>query len=143
MQSRGLQYMDLLRTRSEVIRTIKTLGQLTVALRTEGFNLQHSVYLRLIPRNQSTYEGKQHVKTTQQDSQRLQLELAGLLGPEEVSFVSQDDKSKVPIGLTAANKHAPLHIHLDYLVTLPDHDYVIAPQHKLISVIGAMEIKKN
>ena len=74
---------------SEVIRTIKTLDQLTAALRTEGFNLQRSsVYLRLIPRNQATHEGKQHVKTApvklaraqnsehkQQDSQRLQLDI--------------------------------------------------------------------
>lgn len=35
-------------------------------------------------------------------------------------------------------------MHLEYQVTLPDHDYVIAPNHKLIpSVIGSMEIKKN
>ena len=69
-------------------------------------------------------------------------ELAGLLGPEEVSFLSQDDKCKVPIGLTAASKLAPMLMHLDYLVALPDHDYVTAPRHKLIpSVIGTMAIK--
>ena len=38
------------RRRSEVIRTVKTLDQLTAALRREGFYLQRSsVYLRLIP----------------------------------------------------------------------------------------------
>ena len=151
--------------RSELIRTVKTLDQLTAALHIEGFNLQRSsVYLRLIPRNQITREGKRHVKTAPvrlvraQNSEhkehpstrfakatiRYLEELAGLLGPEEVSFLSQDDKCKVPIGLTAANKQAPLLMHLDYLITLPDHDYVIASQHKLIpSVIGAMEVKKN
>ena len=31
-------------------------------------------------------------------------ELAAILGPAEITFHSQDDKAKVPIGLTAANK---------------------------------------
>ena len=52
------------RRRSEVIRTVKTLDQLTAALRSEGFDLQRSsVYLRLIPRNVRTIEGKKHVRT--------------------------------------------------------------------------------
>ena len=138
--------------RSEVIRTIKTLDQLTIALRAEGFNLHRSsVYLRLIPRNQATHEGKRHVKTAPVKLARAQNsehkghpatrsakatlgyleELAGLPGPEEVSFLSQDDKCKVPIGLTAANKQAPLLMHLDYLIALPEHDDVIALQHNL------------
>ena len=69
-------------------------------------------------------------------------EIAGFLGPDQVTFHSQDDKAKVPIGLTAANKQAPLLMHLEYKVQLPDHDYVIAKQHKLVpSVIGDMQIK--
>ena len=36
------------------------------------------------------------------------------------------------IGLPAARKQAPLLIHLDYKISLPDHDFVIAPGHKLI-----------
>ena len=52
------------RRRSEVIRTVKTLDQLTAALRSEGFDLQRSLgYLRLIPRNVRTIEGKKHVRT--------------------------------------------------------------------------------
>lgn len=48
----------------------------------------------------------------------------------------------MPIGITAANKQAPIMMHLEYLVTLPDHDWVVAERHKLIpSVYALMEIK--
>jgi len=48
----------------------------------------------------------------------------------------------VPIGITAANKQAPLLMHLDYKVTLPDHDWVVAGDHKLIpSVYAGINIK--
>ena len=52
-----------------------------------------------------------------------------------------DDKAKVPFGLPAAKKHVPLLMHLEYKVLLPDHDFTVGAQHKLIpSVIGVMEI---
>lgn len=51
-------------------------------------------------------------------------EIAGVLGPEQVFFISQDDKSRVPIGLTAANKQAPLLMDVEYKLTLPDHGWV-------------------
>ena len=35
-------------------------------------------------------------------------ELAGILGPIEVIFHSQDDKAKVPLGITAAKKQSPM-----------------------------------
>lgn len=70
--------------------------------------------------------------------------LASLLGPAQVVFISQDDKAKVPIGLTAARKQAPMMMHLEYRVKLPDHDWVVAPKHKLTpSVYGAMIIKER
>ena len=69
-------------------------------------------------------------------------EIAGFLSPEEVIFHSQDDKAKVPIGLTAANIQVPLVMHVEYKVKLPDHDFVIVKQHKLVpSVIGDMQVK--
>ena len=49
-----------------------------------------------------------------------------------LTFHSQDDKAKAPIEITAASKQAPLLMHKEYKVILPDHDYVVAPQHKLI-----------
>ena len=64
-------------------------------------------------------------------------ELPGLLVPGDVTFHSQDDKAEVPIGHRAASKEAPLLMYMKYKVTLLDHNYVIAPQHKLIlSVIS-------
>ena len=71
-------------------------------------------------------------------------ELAAILDPAEVTFHSQDDKTKVPIGLTAANKQAPMPMHMEYQVTLPDHDFIAAPKHKLIpSVIADMKLVKS
>ena len=153
------------RRRSEVIRTVRTLDDLTAALKKQGFHLSRSaVYLRHLPRNSATQEGKRHVKTVPVKLTRAQNdkhsthadtlfarasisnldELASLLGPQEVTFHSQDDKARVPIGLTAANKQAPLLMHMEYKVRLTDHDFVIAPRHKLVpSMIASMTVKKN
>ena len=49
-------------------------------------------------------------------------EVARFLGPEEVIFHSQENKARVPIGLTTGNKQAPLLMHVKYKVKLPDHD---------------------
>ena len=71
-------------------------------------------------------------------------ELAGILGPAEVTFHSQDDKAKVPIGLTSTSKQAPMFMHMEYQVTLPDHDFVVAPKQKLmLSIIGDMTLVKS
>lgn len=151
------------RRRTENLRSVKTLDELTEALTTCGYNISRSgVYLRLLPRRSDTKEGKRHVNTVpvrltraQTDSHKTHTdgkfamttiaymeELASVLGPQEVSFISQDDKARVPIGITAANKQAPLLMHLDYRVTLPDHDWVVAGCHKLIpSVYAGIVIK--
>ena len=69
-------------------------------------------------------------------------ELASLFGPALTSFVGQDDKAHVLIGITAANKQAPLLTSVKYKVQLPDHDFVIAAKHKLTpTVIGLREIQ--
>ena len=71
-------------------------------------------------------------------------ESTSLLGPNEVCFVSQDDKTRVPIGLTAANRHSPLLMHVEYRVSLPDHDWVVAAGHKLIpKVYAGIQIQSN
>ena len=71
-------------------------------------------------------------------------EIAAVLGPEEVTFHSIDDKAKVLIGITAAKKQTPLIMHMDYQVTLPDHEFVAGSKHKLIpSVIGGTEVVKS
>ena len=57
-------------------------------------------------------------------------ELAGLFGPHEVTFHSQDNKAKVLIGITAASKQALLLMHMEYKVISPDHNNVVALQHR-------------
>lgn len=151
------------RRRTENLRSIKTLDELTEALTANGYKISRSgVYLRLLPRRSDTKEGQRHANTVpvrlaraQTDSHTAHTdgkfamttiaymeELASVLGPQEVAFISQDDKARVPIGITAANKQAPLLMHLDYKVTLPDHDWVVAGGHKLIpSVYAGIVIK--
>ena len=123
------------RRRNEVIRTVKTLDQLTAALNREGYDLKRSsVYLHLLPRNAKTIEGKRHINTapvkllTAQNSKhadhisqyfarssiRSLEEIATVLGPDEVIFHSMDDKAKVPIGVTAANNQTQLLMHMEY-----------------------------
>ena len=53
-------------------------------------------------------------------------ELAGLLGPHEVTFHSEDDKARVLIRITAASKQALLQMHMEYNVILTDHNYIVA-----------------
>ena len=68
-------------------------------------------------------------------------ELANLFGPKAITFMSNDDKARVPLGLAAANLQAPILMHLEYKVTLPEHSFVVAPAHKLIpSVYGVFNI---
>ena len=148
------------RRRNEVVRAVKTLDQLREALNREGFELKRSsVYLHLLSRNHRSIEGKRHLTTApvklykSQNSKhashpstkfaraliRSLEELAAILGPPEVTFHSQDDKAKVLVGLTAANKQAPMLMHMEYQLKLPDHD-----KHKLIpSVNGDMKLVKS
>lgn len=52
------------RRRSELIRSCKTLDDLHTALQAQGFTLSRSAtYLRLLPRNSFSNEGKRHVTT--------------------------------------------------------------------------------
>ncbi len=52
------------RRRSQMIRTCRTLDDLHSAVTDAGFTLSRSAtYLRLLPRNSKTLEGKRHVKT--------------------------------------------------------------------------------
>lgn len=65
---------------------------------------------------------------------------ASLLGPSEAIFFSQDDKARlysVAIGIVAANKQAPILVHLEYQIHLPDNNWVVASGHKLIPSVYA------
>ena len=62
-------------------------------------------------------------------------EVAGFLCPEEVIFHSQDGKAKGSIRLTATNKQALLVMHIECNVRLPDHNFLIAKQQKLVALV--------
>ena len=117
----------------------------------------------MIPQRSNSLEGKRHVWTVPVKIQKatnnlrkkhvdvdftfankifLQ-EIATLFGPESVFVVSIDDTAKVPLGITAATRQAPLVImQMEYEVRLPDHDFVVASKHKLVpSVYAACEIQ--
>ena len=107
------------RRREDIFRTVRTLDQLTSALHNLGYAVKRgAVYLRLIPRCQSSIEGKKHVKTLPvklvrpqnnlhmrhpdrmfaAETSKAADDIANFLGPKVVAHVTQDDKSSVPIG---------------------------------------------
>jgi hypothetical protein len=56
----------------------------------------------------------------------------------------EEEYEKIPNGITAANKQAPILMHVEYQVRLPDHDWVVAERQKLIpSVVTAIEIGRD
>lgn len=150
--------------RSEAIRSCRTLDDLHTELNAAGFIISRSAtYLRLLPKRSNSIEGKHHVITVPVKLKRPESNLharhpdghfckASIFALEELAsclgtscfFLSQDDKCRVPIGLTACNKQSPLLMHLDYQVRLPDHDWVVAERHKLIpSVYAAVEVESE
>ena len=153
------------RRNTEIIRSIRSLDDLTEELNKLGYNLKRSaVYLRLQPRRVNSAHGKTHKTTVPvklvkaQNDQRANNpdrwfaamimqhteELAALLGGNSCISMGKDDKAHVPIGITAANKQAPLLMNLKYKVSLPDHDFVVASKHKLTpTVLGLRKIEDH
>lgn len=103
-----------------------------------GFKISKSAtYLRLLPRNSRTIEGRKHVETVPVRLSKAQTSLhknhvdqnfctttirsletvASILGPEQVIFLSQDDKARVLLGITAAKHQAPILMHMEYPVS--------------------------
>jgi hypothetical protein len=153
------------RRRIESLRVCMTLDDLTEQLREFNITLSRSaVYLRLLPRDASTNEGKKHHKCLPvkllrpQNSAHREHEdghfaattishlkdLCVLFGGQAVCFLSQDDKARVPLALPAASKQAPILMNVQYRVKLPDHDWMVGPRHKFIpSVYAFCEIKET
>lgn len=153
------------RRRCEALHSCRTLTDLHDRLIELGYQISRSAtYIRLLPKRYTILERKRHVITVPVKLSRPEADhhyahldqqfcnatirfletIASILGPHQVSFISQDDKARVPIGLTAANKQAPLLMHVEYCVSLPDHDWVLAAKHKLIpSVYAGCVIKEN
>lgn len=153
------------RRRTEVLNSCRTLDDLADKLKGMGFILSRSaLYIRLSPKSWNTLEGKRHVETVPVRLRRPQnnehrahpdtafakasvdclKELCSALGPFDVAVLSQDDKAKVPIGLPAAKKQSHLVMSMEYEIRLPDHDFVIANNHKLIpSVVAGLVVREN
>ena len=146
----------------EVFRTVRTLDDLHSKLRNLGFRLNRSVvYLSLVSRRGDSREGKRHVQTVPvkllRPENRLHkknvdkmfaktfiddmFENCKMVGLEAATFMSNDDKACVTLGLAAASLQAPILMHLDYCVRLPDHSFVVGERHNLIpSIYGLCEI---
>jgi hypothetical protein len=106
----------------------------------------------LLPHRAKSIDGRRHVYTAPVRLRRAQndehakhedghfatatiryiKDLVSIFGNDCVFYLSQDDKCKVPLGLPAARIQAPMLMHLDYRVQLPDHDWTVAPRHQLI-----------
>jgi hypothetical protein len=102
----------------------------------EGRRHHHTVPVRLLrPQNDARKENPDsHFACATNKHLR---NLAEMFGSKAVFVLSQDDKARIPLGLPAANKQAPILMHLEYKVRLPDHDWVVAPKHKLIPSVYA------
>ena len=70
-------------------------------------------------------------------------ELANLFGDNHVFFLYQDDKARVPRGLPISKKQTAILMHLEYKVTLTDHDFSIGEKHKLVPSVYAACLKKE
>ena len=60
------------------------------------------------------------------------------MGPKYCIVLSPDDIATVPIGIPAATNQQHVLMHLDYKVSLPDHQYVVASHHKLKPSVYAL-----
>ena len=144
--------------REDIFRTVKTLDQLTEALHGLGYAVKRgAVYLRLIPRYQNSIEGRKHVQTLPvklvrpqnnlrkghpdrmfaAETSKAADDIARFLGPDAVAHITQDDKSSVPIGRTAAKKQAPMLMSMRVRVRLPDHDFAVGSRHLLCPSVMA------
>ena len=130
------------RRRTDVLNSCKTHDDLHAALLKEGYILsRQALYLRLIPRQADSQEGKRHVRKVPVKLRKAKTNLRNRhvdtdftfsierqmrdivsLFRSDVFVLSVDDKAKVPIGVTAVTKQAPLIMHVSYENRLPDHD---------------------
>ena len=153
------------RRRTECLCSVSTWDDLQKELTKIGFNLSRSGLNHcLLPRRGNTSEEKKYVNTVPvkllnpENSLRKKkddgifaksfiddmFEVCQLFRPKAVFFMSGDDKTRVPLSLTAASLQASLLMNMEYKVKPKDHDFVVAPQHELIpSVYGICEVNRN
>ena len=148
--------------REDLFRTIKTLDDLHRELTKLGYKISRSgLYLRLLPRDSTTTEGRRHYNTVPvklvrpqnnlrkkhpdrmfaREGFRIGDDIAAHVGPDAALYLSQDDKSSVPLGVTAAKKQGSMLMALKVRVRLPDHDFKVGSRHLLTpSVITVCSI---
>ena len=121
-------------------------------------------FIRLLPKDVRHCDGKRRVKVVPVKLYRPQnnlrkkyvdchfaiasvkhaRELASLFLDKNVFFLSADDNTRVPLGLPVPKKWTAILIHFEYRVKLPDNDFLIGKEHKLIpSVYPAWEKNKD
>lgn len=153
-----------LRRREEVLRCCTILDDLHDQLQSFGYTLSGSAtYLWLLSRRSNTKQGNLYVKTVPVKLVKAQTtehkrhddtefctatiralnSLASYLGPKQACFVSQDDKCRVPLGMTICTKQGQILMHVQYRIQLPDHDWIIADRHKLIPSVYAILVIKE
>ena len=127
----------------ECLRTVTTLDDLYSKMKNLGYLLSRSeTYLRLLPRRGNTTEGYRHVQTVSvkltgpENNLRKKnkgriftkslmddlINVYKFFGPQSVLFLSNDNKARVPFGLAAASLQAPVLMHMEYKVSIPDHN---------------------
>ena len=152
------------RRRTEVYNSCQTLDNLKEKLEVAGYSITRTaLYYRLAPANVHHRDGKRHVHTVPVKLLKPQTvarkahvdhefakavctsaeEFACLFDANDVFYLSQDDKAKVPLGLPISKKQTAILMHVDYKVTLPDHDFPIGAKHKLIPSVYAGCVMKE
>ncbi|KAJ6634591.1 hypothetical protein Bhyg_13166 [Pseudolycoriella hygida] len=124
------------RRQDETIRTVKTLTNWFKNYTKITPSIYHEaplICVRLIKASNDMHKQHADSKFAKTTIDHLN-ELASVLGPDDVIYLSQDDKAKVPI---AASKQGPLLMHMQYRVKLPDHNFVVAGGHKLTPSVYA------
>ena len=153
------------RRRDDLFRTVKTLDDLKKAIGDLGYQVsRQALYLRLLPRDARTVQGKKHVKTVNvrlvkpqndlrkkhpdrmfgKESCKAVDELVTFFGPAAAVFAGQDDKSSVPLGVPCAKKQSSMLMSMRVRVRLPDHDFKVGKRHLLTpSVLAVCNITQD
>ena len=127
------------RRRTDVLRTITTLNELCKELEKLGFIISRSAtYLRLKAKNKNSNEAKRHVKCLpirllrpennlrKENEDRIFAkslvddvhDIYSLFGPDCITFLSNDDKARIALGLPAAKLQTPILMHLEFKVNI-------------------------
>ena len=60
--------------------------------------------------------------------------LASIVGPKVAAFLTNDDKARLKIGVTAVQRQTSIAMHLEYRIKLSDHDFVKAAKYVSVRV---------